>query len=153
MSTRLCACLVALVLALAIPLAWLTSAPAPRPKPAKGLYSDAQVEAVVRQDLRRFRPGEVSPNLPVVPDDETRPLGEVLKALGFEVTRLQEPRRHMFNFNTGLYWRVSPSYDLECHLEPDAPNDAFDLKNRVDSVRIRKRYDAPDPVPRGTHRN
>jgi hypothetical protein len=155
MSARLWPCLLSFVLVLALPLAWLTSAPAPRPKPAKKLYSDEQVRAAVRYDLARLRPGESSPYLSVVPDGETRPLGEVLKALGFEAARLQEPRVHMFNFSTALYWRVSPSYYLECHLDeipddlfdlkdPEIPDDLFDLKNTVYKVQISKRYDAAD---------
>jgi hypothetical protein len=138
MSARLWPCLLSLVLVLARPLALLTTAPAPRPKPAKGLYSDEHVRAVVRCDLSRLRPGEHSPDLSIVPDGEACSLGEVLKALGFEVTRLQEPLVHMFNQSATLSWRVSPSYHLHCTIDPENLDDLFDLKNRVYAAWISK---------------
>jgi hypothetical protein len=143
---RLWACLLALLLVLALPLAWLTSAPAPRPKAAKGLYSDELVRVVARHDIARLRPGEHSPDLSVVPEGEMRSLGEVLKALGFEVTRLQEPLVHMFRFTITLSWRVSPSYHLHCGIEPENPHDLFDLTNRVYSVWICKRSAVEDKI-------
>jgi hypothetical protein len=147
MSVRSGSCLFALGLTLALPLAWLASAPAPLAKPAKGLYSDAQVRAVAGCDLDRLQPGEESPWLRVVPDGGTRPLGETLKALGFEVTRLQQPEVYRYRCILTLSWRVSPSYDLHCVLERANPDDPFDLANDVCAVEILKRPEADAQPP------
>jgi hypothetical protein len=83
---------------------------------------------------------EAVPYLGVVPDGETRPLGEVLKALGFKLARLQQPLLHAFNFSLTLSWRLSPSYELTCELmAPENPYDPFDLRNGVSMVQIHKR--------------
>jgi hypothetical protein len=132
-------CLFALIVALALPLGRLASAPAPLPKPEKGLHSDAQVRVIAGYDPDRLQPGEEAPFLRVVPEGETRPLGTVLNALGFQASRLRDPCHRAFGKAIILTWRVSPSYELTCQLGEMNAEDLFDVRNEVYGVQIVKR--------------
>jgi hypothetical protein len=76
------------------------------------LYTDAEIRTVAGYDPCRFTSGD-EPYL-VVPNGETKPLGDVLKALSLDAKRLQDPRYHGSMHIAILALRVSPSYDLIC---------------------------------------
>src|SRR4051812_41891214 len=76
--------------------------------------------------------------LDTVPNGETRSLGNVLKALGMDGARLQEPRYHIFNHTISIGWRLSPSSDLVGLASPSGA-DVFDLAGQVYGVQIVKR--------------
>jgi hypothetical protein len=134
---RRCERLCLLGVVAALPLGWLLSAPAPLRKRPAGLYSDAKVEAALRSVPHGWV-GDFA-ELDLMPSGETRPLGGVLRRLGFEKSRLRpEPEPRAWGKTLRYTLHVSPSYSLTFMATLNV-EDPFDLTHEVYGVRIVKR--------------
>jgi hypothetical protein len=122
--------------------------PAPAPAPAlTGLYTDEEIRKLAKFDIDKETTQAKSilaiPYLDVVPAGESRPRGEVFKALGIENSRARNFRTSSAHSVVFLDWQVSPSYDISCMTAVNDPeNDGLEMtdpKRKVYGIRLLKR--------------
>jgi hypothetical protein len=125
--------------------AGVLAAPAPFPrqqKPGTGLYTDAEIQRLAGKGFKGLRPGETV-LLAVVPIGESRPRGEVFRALHLDESRLRDRRSESVHKVIFLFWQAAPSYDLSFMTAINDPEnrglDDFDPRRKVYGVRIRRR--------------
>lgn len=120
--------------------------PASTPAPT-GLYTDAEIRKLAKFDIDKASQAATLgaiPCLEVVPAGESRPRGEVFKALGIEDARVRDFRTWGKNFVVFLEWQVSPSYDISCMTGENDPDtgglEMTDPKRKVYGIRLLKRH-------------
>jgi hypothetical protein len=125
--------------------------PTPEPSVAQAriaaptrLYTDGEIRRLAGFDIdqvtRQARFLAAIPCLDVVPAGESRPRGEVFKALGIEDDRVRHFRSWVKNHVAFLEWQVSPSYDISCMTAINDPDNEglslTDPKRRVYGIRL-----------------
>ena len=71
-------------------------------------YTDAEIEKI----LVKWTPKPGDDCLSVVPNGQTKRIGQIFKNLGLDPVRVGRNRSSGMNMVTFLYWKVSPSYEL-----------------------------------------
>lgn len=123
--------------------------------------AEPESDVLHRDDhIRRLAPHDIAcatraarsifdiPRLDVVPDGESRPRGEVFRALGLDDRHVGELRIDEINRVYFLSWQVSPSFTLVCMAaidedEPNAPA-LTDPARPVYGVRLVSRADVDE---------
>jgi hypothetical protein len=112
------------------------------------LHSDEEIRRLAPHDIeastKTARSFADVPHLEIVPAGESRPRGEVFRALGISDQKLRDFRTRPSDHVLFLFWQISPSYDIVCmsgntFREEALPDD--DARRKVYGIRLVSRAD------------